>query len=65
MLLLHNRGIQSRVQITGFSLSVCHVRRVVEVIDSYPCDHCYVCLIISLINFVPFGLLRNHFIKVS
>ena len=37
-----------------FSLSVCHVRQVVEIVDSYPCDHCYVCLIISLINFIPF-----------
>ena len=46
-----------------FSLSVCHVRQVVEIVDSYPCDHCYVCLIISLINFIPFGLLRNRFIK--
>ena len=56
MLLLRARGIRSRVQITGFSLSVCCVRRVVEIVDSYPCDHCYVCLIISLINFIPFGL---------
>ena len=63
MLLLCNRGIPSRVQSTGFSLSVCRVRRVVEIIDSYPCDHCYVCLIISLINFIPFGLLRDRFIK--
>ena len=63
MLLLHNRGIQSGVQITSFSLSVCRVRRVVEIVDSYTCDHCYVCLIISLINFIPFGLLRNRFIK--
>ena len=47
----------------GFSLNVCRVRRVVEIVDSYPCDHCYVCLIISLINFIPFGLLRNRFIK--
>ena len=62
-MLLHNRGMPSRVQITGFSLIVCRVRRVVEIVDSYPCDHCYVCLIISLINFVPFGLLRNRFIK--
>ena len=44
----------------AFSLSI---RQVVEIIDSYPCDHCYVCLIISLINFIPFGLLRNRFIK--
>ena len=50
MLLLRNRGIRSRVQITGFSLSVCRVRRVVEIVDSYPCDHCYVCLIISFIK---------------
>ena len=35
MLLLRNRGIRSRVQSTGFSLSVCRVRRVVEIIDSY------------------------------
>ena len=62
-MLLRDRGIRSPVQITGFSLSVCCVRRVVEIIDSYPCDHCYVCLIISLINFIPFGLLRNRFIK--
>ena len=33
----------------GSSLSVCRIRRVVEIVDSYPCDHCYVCLIISLI----------------
>ena len=46
-----------------FSLSICHVRQVVEIVDSYPCDHCYVCLIISLINFIPFGLLINRFIK--
>ena len=63
MLLLRNRGIPSRVQVMGFSLSVCRVRQVVEIIDSYSCDHCYVCLIISLINFIPFGLLRNCFIK--
>ena len=51
MLFLRDRG--SRVQIMGFSLSICCVRRVVEIIvDSYPCDHCYVCLIISLINFI-------------
>ena len=62
-MLLRNRGIRSRVQITGFSLSICHVRRVVEIVDSYLCEHCYVCLIISLINFIPFGLLRNCFIK--
>ena len=61
MLLLRNRGIRSRVQIMGFSLSVCRVRRVVEIVDSYPCDHCYVCLIISLINFIPFGLVRNSY----
>ena len=36
MLLLRARGIRSRVQITGFSLSVCCVRRVVEIVDSYP-----------------------------
>ena len=63
MLLLRDRGIRSRVQITGFSLSVCRVCRLVEIVDSYPCDHCYVCLIISLINLIPFGLLRNRFIK--
>ena len=63
MLLLRNRGIQSRVQVMGFLLSVCRVRQAVEIVDSYPCDHCYVCLIISLINFIPFGLLRNCFIK--
>ena len=63
ILLLRDRGIQSRVQITGFSLSVCRVCRLVEIVDSYPCDHCYVCLIISLINLIPFGLLRNRFIK--
>ena len=63
MLLLCNQGIRSRVQITGFSLSVCCIHQVVEIVDSYPCDHCYVCLIISLINFIPFGLLRNRFIK--
>ena len=62
-MLLRGRGMPSRVQITGFSLSVCRVRRVVEIVDSYPCHHCYVCLIISLINFIPFGLLRNRFIK--
>ena len=62
-MLLCNRGIRSRVQITSFALSVCLVRRVVEIVDSYPCDHCYVCLIISLINFIPFGLLRNRFIN--
>ena len=63
MLLLRNRGIPSRVQVMGFSLSVCRVPQVVEIVDSYPCDHCYVCLIISLIKFIPFGLLRNRFIK--
>ena len=62
-MLLRNQGMPTWVQITGFSLSVCRVRRVVEIVDSYPCDHCYVCLIISLINFIPFGLLRNRFIK--
>ena len=63
MLLLRNRGIPSRVQVMEFSLSVCRVRQVVEIVDRYPCDNCYVCLIISLINFIPFGLLRNRFIK--
>ena len=63
MLLLRNQGIPSQVQVMGFSLSICRVRQVVEILDSYPCDHCYVCLIISLINFILFGLLRNHFIK--
>ena len=47
----------------GFSLSVYRIPQVVEIVDSYLCDHCYVCLIISLINFIPFGLLRNRFIK--
>ena len=63
MLLLRNRGIPSRVQVMEFSLSICRVRQVVEIVDGYLCDHCYVCLIISLINFIPFGLLRNRFIK--
>ena len=63
MLLLRNQGIPSRVQVMGFSLSVCRVPQVVEIVDSYPCDHCHVCLIISLIHFIPFGLLRNRFIK--
>ena len=63
MLLLHNQGIPSPVQVKEFSLSVCRVRQVVEIVHSYPCDHCYVCLIISLINFILFGLLRNRFIK--
>ena len=71
MLLLRNRGIPSRVQVMGFSLSVCHVRQVVEIVDSYPCDHCYDCLIISIIKHKLlilyrldwFGLLRNRFIK--
>ena len=62
-LLLRNRGIPSQVQIMGFSLSVCRVHRVVEIVYSYPYDHCYVCLIISLINFILFRLLRNRFIK--
>ena len=62
-MLLRNRGIPRQVQVMGFSLSICHVSLVVEVVDSYPCDHCYVCLIISLINFILFGLLRNRFIK--
>ena len=30
-MLLHNRGIQSRVQVMGFLLSVCRVRQVVKV----------------------------------
>ena len=59
MLLLRDRGIWSGVQITSFSLSICRVRRIVEIIDSYPCD--YVCLIISLINFIPFGLSEKSF----
>ena len=59
MLLLRDRGIRSGVQITSFSLSICRVRRIVEIIDSYPCD--YVCLIISLINFIPFGLSEKSF----
>ena len=62
-MLLRNREIRSQVQITGFSLSIRHVHRVIEIVYSYPCDHCYVCLIISLINFIPFGLMRNRFIK--
>ena len=49
----------SWVQITDFLLSVCHVRQVVEIVDSYPCDHCYVCLIISLINFLPVWTTRE------
>ena len=36
MLLLRNRGIPSRVQVMGFSLSVCRVCQVVEIVDSYP-----------------------------
>ena len=48
---------------TLISLSICRVRRIVEIVDSYLCDHCYICLIISLINFIPFGLSRNRFIK--
>ena len=59
MLLLCDRGIRSGVQITSFLLSVCHVRRIVEIVDSYPCD--YVWLIISLINFIPFGLSEKSF----
>ena len=57
MSLIRDRGIQSRVQITGFSLSVCRVRRVVEIVDSYPCDHCYVCLCFAW-NY--FKSLRNY-----
>ena len=56
-MLLRDRGIQSQVQITGFTLSVCRVRRVVEIVDSYLCDHRCVCLIISLINFVLLKML--------
>ena len=44
----------------SFSLSVCRVRRIVEIVDSYLCD--YVCLIISLILY-RLDYLRNHFIK--
>ena len=44
-----------------FSLSVCHVRQVVEIVDSYPCDHCYVCLIISLINFYTVRTIEKSF----
>ena len=43
--MLRDRGIWSGVQITFFLLSVCRVRRVVEIVDSYPCDHCNVMLI--------------------
>ena len=59
MLLLRDRGIRSGVQITSFSLSVCCVRRIVEIVDSYSSD--FVCLIISLINFIPFGLSEKSF----
>ena len=62
--MIEGSGVEfNTVQITGFSLSVCRVRQVVEIVDSYPCDHCYVCLIISLINFIQFGILRNRLIK--
>ena len=65
MLLLHDQGIRSQVQIMGFSLSVCHIHRVVDIVDSYLCNHCYVCLIISLINFIPFGLSEKSFYQKS
>ena len=58
MLLLRDQGSRTNI-------GLCHVRLAVEIVDRYPCDHCCFCLIISLINFIPFGLqyLRNRFIK--
>ena len=60
MLLLRDRGIRSGIQITSFSLSICRIRRIVEIVDSYLCD--YVCLIISLILY-RLDYLTNRFIK--
>ena len=55
-MLLHDRGIRSQVQITGFSLSVCHVRRLVEIL--YRLDYLRNCFIK---NAIRSNVLINHF----
>ena len=46
----------------GFSLSVCRVHRVVEIVDCYPCDHCYKSYLFDCkLNFIPFGLSEKSF----
>ena len=46
----------------GFSLSVCRVHRVVEIVNCYPCDHFYIWSIVSLILY-RLDYLKNRFIK--